>query len=128
MKTNASSTASAWGIKRCICSCDVGTEITYCGSNLQLSMYKLHQRGQHFFFTRSKFTLVLLPKIISKIRYSKSCKLYHITSVVPRARHCGIPAILPPMSLKNAPSAGLRAHLENLLIIFRCFLLFPYLV
>ena len=50
------------------------------------------------------------------------------SSVVPRARHCGIPAILPPMSLKNAPSAGLRAHLENLLIIFRCFLLFPYLV
>ena len=37
-------------------------------------------------------------------------------SVVPRARHCGIPAILPSLSLKNAPSAGLRAHLENLLI------------
>ena len=51
-----------------------------------------------------------------------------IPSVVPRARHCGILAILPPMSLKNAPSAGLRAHLENLLNIFRCFLLFPYLV
>ena len=49
-------------------------------------------------------------------------------SVVPRARHCGIPVILLPMSLKNAPSAGLRAHLENLLIIFRCFLLFPDLV
>ena len=28
-------------------------------------------------------------------------------SVVPRARHCGIPAILPSVSLKNAPSAGL---------------------
>ena len=51
-----------------------------------------------------------------------------IVSVVPRARHCGIPAILPPMSLKNAPSEGIRAHLENLLIMFRCFLLFPYLV
>ena len=49
-------------------------------------------------------------------------------SVVPRARHCGIPAILLPMSLKNAPSAGLRAQLEILLIIFRCFLLFQYLV
>ena len=36
-------------------------------------------------------------------------------SVVPRARHCGILAILPPMSLKIAPSADLRAHLENLL-------------
>ena len=28
---------------------------------------------------RSKFTPVLLSKIISKIRYSKSCILYHIT-------------------------------------------------
>ena len=34
----------------------------------------------------------------------------HVASVVPRARHCGIPAILPSMSLKNAPSAGLRAR------------------
>ena len=55
-------------------------------------------------------------------------KLTVSCSVVPRARHCGIPAIFPPMSLKNASSEGLRAHLENLLIIFRCFLLFPYLV
>ena len=31
-------------------------------------------------------------------------------SVVPRARHCGIPTILPSISLKNAPSAGLRAR------------------
>ena len=38
-----------------------------------------------------------------------------IDSVVPRARHCVIPTILPLMSLKNAPSAGPRAHLENLL-------------
>ena len=37
-------------------------------------------------------------------------------SVVPSARHCGIPAILPLMSLKNAPSAGLRARPKNLLI------------
>ena len=44
MKTNASSTASAWGIKRCSCPCEVGTKITYGGSNLQLSMYKLHKR------------------------------------------------------------------------------------
>ena len=36
----------------------------------------------------------------------RQCKL----GVVPRARHCGIPAILPSMSLKNAPSAGLRAR------------------
>ena len=63
---------------------------------------------------------------ISRIwMFSTSLCLYN---VVPRARHCGIPAILPPMSLKNAPRAGLRVHLENLLIIFRCFLLIPYLV
>ena len=80
MKTNASSTASVWGIKRCICPCEVGTKITYGGSNLQLSMYKLHKRGQQLFYDLipTKFTLVLQSKIISKIRYSKSCILYHI--------------------------------------------------
>ena len=80
MKTNASSTA--WGIKRCIRLCEVGTKITYGGSNLQLSVYKLHKNGQQlffFYFMATKFTLVLLSKIISKIRYSKSCILYHIT-------------------------------------------------
>ena len=45
MKTNDCSTASAWGIKRCISPCEVGTKITYGGSNLQLSMFKLHERG-----------------------------------------------------------------------------------
>ena len=82
MKTNANSTASAWGIKRCTCPCEVGTKITYGGSNLQLSMYKLHKRGPQLFlfvFMATKFTLVLLSKIKSKIRYSKSCILYHIT-------------------------------------------------
>ena len=76
------STASAWGIKRCICPCEVGTKIAYGGSNLQLSMYKLHKRGQqlfYFYFMATKFTLGLLSKIISKIRYSKSCTLYHIS-------------------------------------------------
>ena len=81
MKTNASSTASEWGIKRCICPCDVGTKITFGGSNLQLSMYKVLKRGQQycFDFMGTKFPLVLLSKIISKIRYSKSCIFYHIT-------------------------------------------------
>ena len=81
MKTNASSTASAWGIKRCICPCDVGTKITYGGSNLQLSMYKVLKRGQQLFsdFMGTKLTLVLLSKIISKIRFSKFCILYYIT-------------------------------------------------
>ena len=49
MKTNGSSTASAWGIKRYICPCGLGTKITYGGSNLQLGMYKLHKRGQQLF-------------------------------------------------------------------------------
>ena len=81
MKTKASSTASAWGIKRCIFPCEVGTKITYGGSNLQLSMHKLHKRGQQLFFDflARKFTLVLLSKIISKIRYSKPYILYKIT-------------------------------------------------
>ena len=50
MKTNASSTASAWGIKGYISTCEVGTKITYGGLNLQLSIYKLHQRGSQLFF------------------------------------------------------------------------------
>ena len=81
METNASSTASAWGIKRCIYPCEVGTKTTYGGSNLQLSMHNLHKRGQQLFFDlmATKFTLELLSKIISKIRYSKSCILHNIT-------------------------------------------------
>ena len=50
MKTNTSSPASEWGIKRCICPCEVGTKITYGGSNLQLSMHKLHKSNQQLFF------------------------------------------------------------------------------
>ena len=44
-------------------------------------MYKLHERGQQLFFDfmATKFRLELLSKIISKIRYSKCCILYHIT-------------------------------------------------
>ena len=51
MKTNASSTTSAWGLKRCICPCEVGTKIAYGGSNLQLSLYKLHKGVQQFFLS-----------------------------------------------------------------------------
>ena len=49
------------GIKRCICQCEVSTKITYGGSNLQLSMYKLHKRGQQLFFNcmATKFTLII---------------------------------------------------------------------
>ena len=78
MKTNASSTASAWGIKRCIYPCEVSTKIAYGGSKLQLSLYKLHKKVQQLFLYLmvTKFILVLLSKNISKIRYSKSCLLY----------------------------------------------------
>ena len=89
MKTNASSSASAWGFKRCICPCEESTKIAYGCSNLQLSMYKLHKRVQFhsnkrvqqllFYLMATKFILVLLSKNISKIRYSKSCISYHIT-------------------------------------------------
>ena len=82
MKTNASSTASARGIKRCICPCEASTKTAYGGSNLQLSMYKLHKRDQQLFFfylMATKFILVLLSKNISKIRYSKFCMWYNIT-------------------------------------------------
>ena len=81
MKKNASSAASAWGIKRYICPCKVSTKIAYGGSNLQLSMYKLHKRVQQLllYLMATKAILVLLSKNISKIRYSKSCILHHIT-------------------------------------------------
>ena len=69
------------GIKRCIFSCGVSTKIAYGGSNLQLSMYKLHKRVSYCFFylMTTKFILVLLSKNMSKIGYSKSRILYHIT-------------------------------------------------
>ena len=84
MKTNASSTASAWGIKWCIYHCEVNTKTAYGGSNLQLSMYKLQKKVKQLFFfylVVMKFILVLLSKNTSKIRYSKikKLKLYHIT-------------------------------------------------
>ena len=78
MKTNASPTASSWGIKRCICPFEVGTKITYGGSNLQLSMYKLHERGQQLFFFLF-YGNEIHTYATSQIRYSKSCILYHIT-------------------------------------------------
>ena len=91
MKKNASSTASALVIKRGICPCEECSKITYgySGSNLQCSMYILPKRSQQFFFDfmATKFTLVLLSKIISKIRYSKSCILYHITYTTIESLH-----------------------------------------
>ena len=50
-----------------------------------------------------------------------------LSSVVPRVRHCSITAILQPMSLKNAPSSGLRAHFK-ICLFFRCLLPFLYIV
>ena len=51
MKTNPSSTASALWIKRCTCPCAVSTKITGGGSNLQLSMYKLHKQSSTIDFS-----------------------------------------------------------------------------
>ena len=70
------------GVKWCICPCEVSTKIAYGGSNLQLSMYKLHKKTSTMFFfylMLTKFILVLLSNNISKIRYSKSCILYNLT-------------------------------------------------
>ena len=79
-KTNASATASAWGIKRCICPCEVGTKITYGGSNLQLSMYTLHKRGQHFFlFYSNEIHTCATAKDHIEDKIFKSCILYHMT-------------------------------------------------
>ena len=80
MKANARSTASAWGIKRYIYPCEVSTKIAYVGSKLLLSMCKLHKKVQHFFSYGTKSILLILSKNISKIRYSKSCILYHIAN------------------------------------------------
>ena len=81
MKTNASATASSWGIKRCICPCEASTKIAYCGSNLRLSMYKLHKKVQQLLFLSygKEIHTCATVKNILKIRYSKSCMLYHIT-------------------------------------------------
>ena len=112
MKTNASSTASAWGIKRRICPCEIGTKITYAGSNLQLSMDRLHKRGQQLFFfylMTTEFTLVLLSKIISKIRYSKSCILYHITyTTIEALLYQPLRFILTLKSNRNVISFGMK--------------------
>ena len=82
MKTNSSSTASAWGLKRCICPCEVGTKITYCGSNLQLSMFKLHKRGQQLFlflFYGNEIHTCATVKDQIEDTIFKLCILYHIT-------------------------------------------------
>ena len=81
MKTNASSAESAWGNKLCIHPCEQSTKIAYPGSKLKKNKYELHKQVQQLFFYLmiTKFILVLLSKSISKIRYSKSYLLYHIT-------------------------------------------------
>ena len=81
MKTYASSTASVWGIKRCISPCEVGTKITYGGSNFQLSMYRLHKRGPQLFFLFYSNEIHTCATVKDHIedKIFKSCKLYHIT-------------------------------------------------
>ena len=83
MKTNASSTASAWGggVKGCICPCDLGTKSHMVVQIFHLACINYIREVSNccFDFLATKFTLVLLSKIISKMRYSKSCILYHTT-------------------------------------------------
>ena len=59
----------------------LSTNIAYAGSKLQKNKYKLHKQVQQLFFYLmiTKFILVPLSKSISRIRYSQSCILYHIT-------------------------------------------------
>ena len=83
METNASSTASAWGIKRCIYPCEVGTKITYGGSNLQLSMHKLHKRGQQLFRSYgNEIHSGATVKDHIEDNIFKSCILYYITYTI----------------------------------------------
>ena len=127
MKTNTSSTESAWEIKRCICLCEVGTKITYGGSNLQLTMYTLHKRGQHFFvFNGNKLHTCALSKIISKIKCSKSCILYHITyATLETLLYQPLRFILTFKSNRSMISFG-RNHckydMHNIQCIFSCIL------
>ena len=79
MKTNTSSTASAWEIKRCICPFEVCTKITYGGLNLQLSMYKLHQRSQQLFFLFYGDEIHTCATVKDYIEDKLPCILYHIT-------------------------------------------------
>ena len=80
MKTNASSITSACRINQCICPYEVGTKITYGVSNLQLSMYTLHKRGQQFFlFYGNEIHACATVKDHIEDKIFKTCILYHMT-------------------------------------------------
>ena len=83
MKTNASPTASALGIKRCIYPSEESTKIAYSGSKLQLSIYKLHKKVQQlvFYLMVTKFIFVTVKDHIEdkifKILYIISHNIYN---------------------------------------------------
>ena len=67
-----------------------------------------YRNCESIFFAGSKSHIIILPGKWQVIRLMKVVTI--LSNVVPRAVHCGIPAILPSMSLKNAPSVGLRTR------------------
>ena len=127
MKTNDSSTASAWGIKRCISLCEVGTKNTNGGSDLQFSMYKLLKRGLQLFFLfygNEIYTCATVKDHIEvKIRYSKSCILYHIT-------YTTIEALLyqPLRFILTFKSNSSMISLEGSITNMTCIIYFHFLV
>ena len=80
MKTHASSTASAWRIKRCICPCEVYTKIACGGSNLQLSMYKLHKRVHELFSNLMATKFILTRATVNEHIEDKIFKILYIIS------------------------------------------------
>ena len=91
----------------------LSTKIAYGGSNLQLNTYKLHTWKSSaivFYLMVTKFILVLLSKNISKIRYLKSCILYHLTyTTIEALLYQPLRFILPFKSNKSIVSFG-RKH------------------
>ena len=104
--------------------CEVGTKITYGVSNIQWSMYKLHKRGPQLFFDfiDTKFTLVLLSKIILKIRYSKSCILYHTYTTIEALLYQSLRCILIFKSNRSMISFGRKHYNYDMHNILSCIL------
>ena len=99
------------GIKRCICTREVRIKIAYGGSNLQLSIYKFHKKVQQLFFLSygNEIHTCAAVKNKSKILYSKSCILYHITYTTIKTLHYQpLRFILTFKSNRNMVSFGME--------------------
>ena len=83
MKTRLAPLHQHGGTKRCICPCEVSTKIAYGGSNLQLSMCKLHKRVQQLFLSYGNESHTYdsvkehIEDKIFKILYIISYKIYN---------------------------------------------------